>query len=713
VTSIGYDAFYGCSALKTVYYGGAPSDWAKISIDSSNTLLKNATIVYAKCDEHSWNDGEITTAPTTTTEGVKTYTCTECGETKTETIPVLDEIASGTWGDLSWKIDLDGKLTISGTGAMGDFTSSSTDAWRAYKTSIKTVQIANGVTNIGNYAFYDCQNLKYAGIGNSVTSIGQGAFIMCTNLEAISNSTSLTHIGNSAFGYCYALRNITIPNGVTDIGSSAFSSCTNLTSITIPDSVTSIGDYAFNGCSALETVYYNGYKPQWNQISIGTNNTALTGATIVYAQCTGHIWNDGEITTEPTCGADGVKTFTCTVCGATKTETEPATGNHSAFTRDSSESYFAGYTEVMHYHMCGECGESICVREDPVNYQIEAPTHQSYGSYIYHCSDCGFDCYYELLPLDGSCIYGDWTPYTDVKHVHYCECGEAEYADHTWNDGEITTAPTCTATGVKTYTCTGCGATKTETVEATGIHTWNNGEITTEPTYTTEGVKTFTCTVCGETKTESVPVITDPETLPKIVVSDKLVCLGRTVRVPISIENNPGVTMMGLTVTFDTDVLELIAVEDAELLKGPTFGNVLKSPYNMIWVDPLSTEDNTGNGTIVTLVFRAKEDAVLGDTEITVTYKPSNVCNADLDKVSFAVVNGKVTVADYVIGDVNADGDVSLADVTILCRYLAGWEEYQTINTVPGDVNSDGDVSLADVTILCRYLAGWEGVTLG
>ena len=77
--------------------------------------------------------------------------------------------------------------------------------------------------------------------------------------------------------------------------------------------------------------------------------------------------------------------------------------------------------------------------------------------------------------------------------------------EHTWDAGVETTAPTCVAEGVRTYTCTVCDATKTEPIPATDEHTWDAGVETTAPTCTTAGVKTFTCTVCRETKTEDIP----------------------------------------------------------------------------------------------------------------------------------------------------------------------------------------------------------------
>ena len=79
--------------------------------------------------------------------------------------------------------------------------------------------------------------------------------------------------------------------------------------------------------------------------------------------------------------------------------------------------------------------------------------------------------------------------------------------NHTWDEGVVTTEPTCTEKGVKTFTCTVCKTTKTEEIAATGVHTWDDGKVTTEPTCTEAGVETYTCTVCKETKTEELATL--------------------------------------------------------------------------------------------------------------------------------------------------------------------------------------------------------------
>lgn len=114
--------------------------------------------------------------------------------------------------------------------------------------------IPNGVTTIGEDAFYCCRNLTSVMIPNSVTVIGSSAFSSCEKLTNVTIPDSVISIGDCAFNYCSGLTSITIGNSVTSIGSSAFSACRALTSVAIPDSVESIGDAAFAGCDNLTSI---------------------------------------------------------------------------------------------------------------------------------------------------------------------------------------------------------------------------------------------------------------------------------------------------------------------------------------------------------------------------------------------------------------------------------------------------------------------------
>ncbi len=187
-------------------------------------------------------------------------------------------------------VESTGTLTISGTGYMEDFTSSSKVPWNAYRSSIKKVVINNGVTSIGNEAFDGCTALTSVTIPNSVTSIENSTFDGCTGLTSIEIPNSVTSIGNYAFGYCSGLTSIEIPNSVTSIGDYAFGDCTGLTSITIPNSVTSIGLCAFDGTAWYDNqpdglVYagnvaykYKGIMPNDTSVKINEGTVAITPA---------------------------------------------------------------------------------------------------------------------------------------------------------------------------------------------------------------------------------------------------------------------------------------------------------------------------------------------------------------------------------------------------------------------------------------------------
>ena len=157
-----------------------------------------------------------------------------------------DAPISGKCGEVTWNLDSEGTLTISGEGAMIDRDTGYGGPWDSYTEKIVNVIIENGVTNIGGYAFRDCVNLTSITIPDSVTNIGGYAFRGCVNLTSITIPDSVTDIGDLAFHSCSSLTSITIPEGVTSIGRAAFARCKNLTSITIPDSVSIIKSEAFD-----------------------------------------------------------------------------------------------------------------------------------------------------------------------------------------------------------------------------------------------------------------------------------------------------------------------------------------------------------------------------------------------------------------------------------------------------------------------------------
>lgn len=179
--------------------------------------------------------------------------------------PVLTEHAkaatSGTCGEnLTWTLDSEGTLTISGTGKMEDYTeqdeyTGETDSpWDARRDSIKKIFIESGVTSIGDYAFVCCSSLTSVNISNSVISIGDCAFAGCSGLISFNIPSSVISIGGNTFARCSGLTSVNIPNSVTSIGENAFCFCSSLTSIDLPNSVTSIeiGTFVGSGLTSID-----------------------------------------------------------------------------------------------------------------------------------------------------------------------------------------------------------------------------------------------------------------------------------------------------------------------------------------------------------------------------------------------------------------------------------------------------------------------------
>ena len=168
-----------------------------------------------------------------------------------------DVVDSGTCGEnATWKITGTGDdltLTISGSGDMRNFLGSDLP-WKAKKAKIRTIVIEDGITSVGDYAFYSLNKLMSLSLGKSASSIGKYSFSDCVSLNSITIPDSVKSIGQSAFSNCSGLKSITISDNVTSIGGSAFEGCSSLTSITIPDSVTDLGTNTFKGCSSLKSI---------------------------------------------------------------------------------------------------------------------------------------------------------------------------------------------------------------------------------------------------------------------------------------------------------------------------------------------------------------------------------------------------------------------------------------------------------------------------
>ena len=300
--------------------------------------------------------------------------------------------------------------------------------------------------------------------------------------------------------------------------------------------------------------------------------TAHQTAAVKVHNCENH-WNDGKITTPPTCTKTGVKQYTCTICSETKTEEIAALGHDysSDWTIDTAA---ACETVGSKSHHCTRCDSKKDVTEIPASGHswndgaiTTEPTCTDEGVKTFTCNACG-KTRTEAVAALGHNYSSDWTIDTAAvcetvgSKSHHCtrcdskiDVTEIPASGHSWNDGAITTEPTCTDEGVKTFTCNACGKTRTEAVAAlghnyssdwtidtaavcetvgskshhctrcdskidvteipaSGKHTWNNGVITKPATIAEEGVKTYTCTVCGVTRTETIAKLPMPTATP-------------------------------------------------------------------------------------------------------------------------------------------------------------------------------------------------------
>ena len=337
------------------------------------TITDMPTITVHECDNH-WNDGEITTEPTCIKEGIKTFTCTICGDTKTETISKAAD--KHLHSEIRDKKD----ATCKDEGYTGD--TYCTDCGKKISSGQTIAKTDNHNWNTGEIT--TSPTCKDTGVKTFTCTICGN-----TKTETVKKTTKHLH---------------------TEIRNKKDATCKD-------EGYT--GDTYCTDC---------GKKISLGQAVAKTNN---------------HSYDDGKITTAPTCTKKGTKTFTCTVCGNTKTETVKATGHQHTEIRNKKDA------------TCKEKGY----------------TGDTY------CTDCG-------------------KKISSGKSI-------AKTETHSYDDGKITTKPTCTKIGKKTFTCTICGNTKTETVKATG-HSYGEYKVVKEPTATKDGLKSRTCTVCG--KVESVRI---------------------------------------------------------------------------------------------------------------------------------------------------------------------------------------------------------------
>ena len=290
--SIAAYAFNECNKLNSVYYEGTWEEWCEITFGYYNSDLLNASIY---CNASA------------------------------EDVPEDGSNPDNSGNKLEWNVNKStGTLYINGTGAMDDY-SGNVAPWYIYQSQVNTIVIGDGITSVGDYAFYDfisvtdvilpesminigdhafedCEILEYINFGNKVKTIGQYAFYNCDNLRDVTIPNSVISLGASAFSFsgvenlsigkglkeistyafydCDNLRNLIIGENVETISTEAFAISSNLKNVFIPSDVTKIQDSAFDNCYNITDVYYEGTEKDWEAITFGYNNSSLLRATI-------------------------------------------------------------------------------------------------------------------------------------------------------------------------------------------------------------------------------------------------------------------------------------------------------------------------------------------------------------------------------------------------------------------------------------------------
>lgn len=414
------------------------------------------------------------------------------------------EATEGDFGEnncLHWEVkdSLRGKtLTISGKGAMPDFNfpEGNLAPWWNYKAlglirvsgfspkfdlegDLKKVVIKDGVTNVSDYALFLLPAAEQITLPESVTSIDRYGIALCAKLKGISLPKAVTAIGD--FGLAgNSFTAVSLPDGLQTLGRGAFDACASLSGMTLPAAITAVPDKCFNDCTKLLTVDYKGEVTAIGERAF-EGCKSLTKAPIPAAvTALGNSAFNGCIALTDVTLPAGVTAVPdacfqdCTALADMKLPGTVTSVGHNAFTG--------------------------CKALKDVRCYGAPPTVQPGGA-----AEHSFEPGIVTIHYNPDPVYG-WTFDADGTWQGYKVSSKGACLHTGYGTTETTVPPTCGADGCIETVCSNCGEViATKVIPATGAHTWDNGTVTTEPTETTPGVRTFTCAVCSQTKTEVIP----------------------------------------------------------------------------------------------------------------------------------------------------------------------------------------------------------------
>lgn len=352
------------------------------------------------------------------------------------------------------------------------------------------------------------------------------------------------------------------------------------------------------------------------------------------------------------------------VIDCTHENTTTQTRNHRPATCTSTGSYLA-------VEICDNCG--IEVSENTVTVPMLDHTAGSAVSENHIESTCTVKGSYESVIFCVNCNK-ELTRETVIL----------ELVPHT--PGETITTnfvdPTCQAKGSydEVVLCADCDA-----------------EVSRVTVTTVYGHKLDVSGKCSECKTTVAQ--------PMFFVTSGKAIKGKTFTVDVVVKNNPGIVSTKLAIEYDETKFELVSHTGNGIFSPVSFGPADSEPFYINWVDTINP-NNTSDGVIATITFKAKEDAEIGESVITINYDGADVYNSDFTDVAFDLNYATIEVKDYTPGDVNDDGVVNNKDLGMVMQYLNSWKV--GINLDAADVNADGAVNNKDYGILMQYLNGWK-----
>ena len=481
-----------------------------------NTVIKAQTTKAAL--GHSWDGGKVTKAATCTATGTKTYTCTRCKKTRTETIAAtghkeVKDAAVAATCETAGKTEgshcsvcgtvLKAQTTVAALGHSwdgGKVTKAATCTTAGTKTYTCT---RCKKTRTETIAATGHKAVKDAAVAATCETAGKTEGSHCSVCGTVLKAQTTT----AALGHSWDNGKVTKAATCTTTGTKTYT-CTRCKK-TRTETIAATGHKAVKDAAVAATCETAG-KTEGSHCSVC--------GTVIKAQTTtaalGHSWDNGKVTKAATCTTAGTKTYTCTRCKKTRTETIAATGHKEV--KDAAVAATcetAGKTEGSHCSVCGTVLKAqtttAALGHSWDNGKVtKAATCTTTGTKTYTCTRCK-KTRTETIAATGHKAVKDAAVAVTCETAgktegsHCSVCGTVLKAQtttaalgHSWDNGKVTKAATCTAAGTKTYTCTRCKKTRTETIAATGHKAVKDAAVaaTCETTGKTEGSH---CSVCG------------------------------------------------------------------------------------------------------------------------------------------------------------------------------------------------------------------------